>query len=51
MFSPLTLPLFSNKSSIWLAQNQKGPFKACNGAKCKGMVILGSVYSHPLEMW
>jgi len=39
MTSPIGLPLFSNQHSFQLTQDQKGLFKACNGAECKGMVI------------
>ncbi|KAG5585236.1 hypothetical protein H5410_045670, partial [Solanum commersonii] len=35
LFSPIDLPLFSNQSSVRLAQDQKGLSKACNGAECK----------------
>ncbi|KAG5610140.1 hypothetical protein H5410_021421, partial [Solanum commersonii] len=35
MFSPTDLPLFSNRLLNWLTQDQKGLFKACNGAECK----------------
>ncbi|KAG5631248.1 hypothetical protein H5410_002965 [Solanum commersonii] len=37
MTSPIGLPLFSNQHSFQLNQDQKGLFKACNGAECKGM--------------
>ncbi|KAG5571448.1 hypothetical protein H5410_061214 [Solanum commersonii] len=37
MFSPIGLPLFSNRFSIWLTQDKKGLSKACNGAECKCM--------------
>ncbi len=39
MFSPIGLPLFSNQHLFQLTQDQKGLFKACNRAECKGMVI------------
>ena len=39
MTSPIGLPLFSNRLSIRLTQDQKGISKACNGVECKGMVI------------
>ncbi|KAG5585416.1 hypothetical protein H5410_045850, partial [Solanum commersonii] len=35
MFSPIGLPLFSNRLSIWFTQDQKGFSMACNGAECK----------------
>ncbi|KAG5581489.1 hypothetical protein H5410_052116, partial [Solanum commersonii] len=35
MLSPIGLPLFSNRLSIRLTQDQKGLSKACNGAECK----------------
>ncbi|KAG5630813.1 hypothetical protein H5410_002530 [Solanum commersonii] len=31
------LPLFSNQQLFQLTQDQKGLFKACNGAECKGV--------------
>ncbi|KAG5576896.1 hypothetical protein H5410_057030 [Solanum commersonii] len=31
------LPLFFNRSSVRLTQDQKGPSKACNGDECQGM--------------
>ncbi|KAG5571570.1 hypothetical protein H5410_061336, partial [Solanum commersonii] len=33
--SPIALPLFSNQPSLQLTQDQKGLYKACNGAECK----------------
>ncbi|KAG5631848.1 hypothetical protein H5410_003565 [Solanum commersonii] len=38
MFSPIGLPLFSNRLSIRLTQDQKGRSKACNGDECKGFI-------------
>ncbi|KAG5610513.1 hypothetical protein H5410_021794, partial [Solanum commersonii] len=35
MFSSIGLPLFSNQSSVQLAQDQKAVSKTCNGAECK----------------
>ncbi|KAG5571734.1 hypothetical protein H5410_061500, partial [Solanum commersonii] len=35
MTLPIGLPLFSNQHSFQLIQDQKGLFKACNGAKFK----------------
>ncbi|KAG5595816.1 hypothetical protein H5410_037048, partial [Solanum commersonii] len=35
MFSPIGLPLFSNRLSIRLTQDQKDISKAYNGDKCK----------------
>ncbi|KAG5631020.1 hypothetical protein H5410_002737, partial [Solanum commersonii] len=35
MFSPIGLPLFSNRSSVWLTQDHKGLSKVCNGTECK----------------
>ncbi|KAG5585082.1 hypothetical protein H5410_045516 [Solanum commersonii] len=35
MLSPIGLPVFSNQQLFQLTQDQKGLFKACNGAKCK----------------
>ncbi|KAG5631839.1 hypothetical protein H5410_003556 [Solanum commersonii] len=40
MFSPIGLPLFSNRLSIRFTQDQKGLSKACNGAECKGVPFL-----------
>ncbi|KAG5620396.1 hypothetical protein H5410_005614 [Solanum commersonii] len=36
MISPIGLPVFSNQHLFQLTQDQKGLFKACNGAECKG---------------
>ncbi|KAG5571191.1 hypothetical protein H5410_060957, partial [Solanum commersonii] len=44
MFSTLGLPLFSDRSSVWLTQDQKGLSKACNGDKCK--VLLSHLFIH-----
>ncbi|KAG5589896.1 hypothetical protein H5410_040410 [Solanum commersonii] len=35
MLSPIGLPVFSNQQLFQLTQDQKGVFKACNGAECK----------------
>ncbi|KAG5631845.1 hypothetical protein H5410_003562 [Solanum commersonii] len=35
IFSPIGLPLFSNRLSIWFTQDLKGLSNACNGAECK----------------
>ncbi|KAG5612218.1 hypothetical protein H5410_023499 [Solanum commersonii] len=40
MFSPIGLPLFFNRLSIRLTQDQKGLSKACNGDECKGVSIV-----------
>ncbi|KAG5576979.1 hypothetical protein H5410_057113 [Solanum commersonii] len=37
MFLPIGLPLFSNRLSIRLTQDQKGHYKACNRDECKGV--------------
>ncbi|KAG5576930.1 hypothetical protein H5410_057064 [Solanum commersonii] len=37
MFLPIGLPLFSNRLSIRLTQDQKGLSKACDGDECKGV--------------
>ncbi|KAG5571463.1 hypothetical protein H5410_061229 [Solanum commersonii] len=42
MFSPIGLPLFSNRLSIWFTQDQRGLSKACNGDECKGSAITSS---------
>ena len=39
MISPIGLPVFSGQHLFQLTQDQKGLFKACNGAECKCMVI------------
>ncbi|KAG5571620.1 hypothetical protein H5410_061386 [Solanum commersonii] len=38
IFTHRGLPLFSNQPSVRLTQDQKGLFKACNGAECKGFI-------------
>ncbi|KAG5610579.1 hypothetical protein H5410_021860 [Solanum commersonii] len=35
ILSPIGLPVFSNQQLFQLTQDQKGLFKACNGAECK----------------
>ncbi|KAG5600141.1 hypothetical protein H5410_031511, partial [Solanum commersonii] len=35
MFSPIGLPLFSDRSSARFTQDQKGLSTACNGDECK----------------
>ncbi|KAG5586167.1 hypothetical protein H5410_046601, partial [Solanum commersonii] len=37
IFTHRGLPLFSNRLSVRLTEDQKGLFKACNGAECKYM--------------
>lgn len=37
--SPISLPVFSNWQLLWLTQDPKGLFKACNGDEWKCMVI------------
>ena len=39
MTPPIGLPLFSNQHLFQLTQDQKGLFKACNRAECKGIII------------
>ncbi|KAG5594569.1 hypothetical protein H5410_035801 [Solanum commersonii] len=38
MFSPIGLPLFSNRLLIRFTQDQKGLSKACKWDKCTGMI-------------
>ncbi|KAG5572237.1 hypothetical protein H5410_062003, partial [Solanum commersonii] len=40
IFSPIGLPVFSDQLLFQLSQDQKGLFKACNGAECKVMTFL-----------
>ncbi|KAG5615806.1 hypothetical protein H5410_015630 [Solanum commersonii] len=35
MLSPIGLPVFSNQHLFQFTKDQKGFFKACNGAECK----------------
>ncbi|KAG5585583.1 hypothetical protein H5410_046017 [Solanum commersonii] len=37
MLSPIDLPVFSNRHLLQLTQDQKGLFKACKRAECKGV--------------
>ncbi|KAG5590606.1 hypothetical protein H5410_041120 [Solanum commersonii] len=37
MLSPIGFPVFSNQQLFQLTQDQKGIFKGCNGAECKGL--------------
>ncbi|KAG5629728.1 hypothetical protein H5410_001445, partial [Solanum commersonii] len=39
LFSPIGLPLFSNRLLIRLTQDQKGISKTCNGVECKGQIL------------
>ncbi|KAG5606681.1 hypothetical protein H5410_028173 [Solanum commersonii] len=38
IFTHNGLPIFSNQQLFQLTQDQKGHFKACNGAECKGRI-------------
>ncbi|KAG5571402.1 hypothetical protein H5410_061168 [Solanum commersonii] len=37
ILSPISLPIFSNRQLFQLTKDQKGLFKACNGAESKGV--------------
>ncbi|KAG5606009.1 hypothetical protein H5410_027501 [Solanum commersonii] len=42
MLLPIGLPIVSNRELLQHTQDQKGLFKACNGARCKasfGLII------------